>query len=527
MARGLKRVLYLTDQGLTAFLVEGRRLVGRCHYPAGPDGVRGFAGDLAQAPELVTRLVLDITEEEFHQEKVPHVFPHDQKKILERRLRLRFGRGRWHRYERQGREREGRRDDLFLVSGITREEVILPWLEPMLEQCVPIDLMVSVPLLVPRLHRMMHVRHEYALFVTHGERGGIRQTFLHRGRIQASRLAPTPDYMERDYVQPILDEVRRMKQFLTSAHLLPFDETLHLYVLGSQEVINLLGREVTDGEGIQLHNYNLEALARRFRLKEARADRHADAFFALLAANLGGLPSYLDAETRLCHRYYQARRLLTAAAVATMVLSVGVMAYRVNEVAAAGQELAGVKAEVRHYRDRQAEMVAARPAGEVSGFLMQDAVEFSRRLERLKVSPFDLYPVVGRALLHHPAVRLRRVENLLADDPDAGQAAEASTRAERLQPARPGEVRLGQPHPVPLLRLHGEVDGNGRSYRQVHDDFTRLLGRLRQSDRFEEVRVDRWPVEIRADRSLVLDESAAGGGRSLRFRITLVGRALL
>lgn len=526
----MKRMLYLTDQGLTAFLVEARRLVGKRHYSFGEEELGAFTEDLRQDPEIVTRLVLDITEEEFHEEKVPHVFSHDQKRILERRRRQRFRGGLWSYHERQGREKQGRRDDIFLLSGITREEVLRPWLDRLLEQCVPLDTVTSVPLLAPRLYRMMRLKHKYVLFVSHGDAGGIRQIFLANGRLKASRLAPTPRYEEREYADHIVDEVKRMKQFLNSAYLLPFGETLHLYVLGSNEVNNLMGREVADEDGIRLHNYNLQALEQRFHFKGCRRHDHADAFFSMLAATQKGIPSYATGEEKRCYYHHRARQLLATASAVIMVAGVAATAQGLFRLTEQQQDLLQLEREIVVYQARRDHLRRSRPVGEVSGFLMQDAVEFQQQLQKLAVSPFDYFPSVGQSLLRHPLIRLRNLNYRLL--PDAGEL-DGKEKTEQAPAGDSSWERMAiqgsetRKHPLPVVQLDGEIEVGGRSYRQIHQDFTRWLQGLREAGDFSGIRVERWPLEIRPDRSMVMEGAPADGSRPVRFSLTLSGRELL
>ena len=530
MAGSMKRILYLTDQGLTAFVVEGRRLVGKRHYGQDQKELDAFEEDLRQAPEMVTRLVLDVTEEEFHEEKVPHVFSHDQKKILERRRRQRFRGGRWSFHQRQGREKQGRKDDIFLLSGITREEVVQPWLDRLTNQCVPLDSMVSVPLLAPRLYRMMRLKQENVLFVSHGEGGGIRQTFLHRGRLKASRLAPTPRYEEKEYAGHMLAEVRRMKQFLNSAYLLPFGESLHIYVLGSNEINSLMGREVADEDGIRLHNYNLTALETRFHFQGFGSDDHADAFFSLLAATQKGIPSYATPVDKRCFYHHRARQSLAAAAAVIMVAGVAAIANELFLLLEQQEDLLQVEQEIALYQAKHERLRQTRPPGEISGFLMRDAVEFHRQLEKLAVSPFDYFPGVGQSLLRHPSIRLRRLNYRLVGD--AGDLEENSRLPEprnRLSALDRMAEQNGEAsrRPLPVLELEGEIQAGDRSYRQVHQDFTNWLAGMKATGEFSRIHVKRWPLEIRSERSLVMDSSPAQGSRPFRFALMLEGKELL
>ena len=518
MSARLKRILYLTDQGLTVNLVEGRRLCGRRHYGTGDTDLEAFARDLRRAPAILTRLVLDITEEEFHEEKIPHIFSHDQRRMLERRRKQRFRGGRWSYQQRQGREPGGRRDDRFLISGITREEVLQRWLKPLMVQCVPLDVITSVPLLAPRLARLMRVRESHVLIVSHGERGGIRQTYLAEGHLKASRLAPTPGYDEGEYAIHILEEVRRMKQFLTGAHLLPFGKTLHLYFIGSAQVIAQLGPAMAD-EGIRLHGHPLERLEKRLKLQGCTRHEDADAFFSLLAAGHDRLPSYATLAEKRCWYQHRMKRAFSTAASVVLVAGALVSGQRLAEHLEQRQLESRLRSEALQFEKRREQLAARRPAGEVSGFVMQDVVRFARAFEPLEATPFDYLPAVGQSLMGHPAIRLQSIDYRLASQTPVAAGGEASEGA--------GAAPRPKSRAVPLLVLEGQIAPQGRSYRQVHLEFSRWVAHLGRLDGLTGVEVLRWPLEVRPDRTLVMEDAPVSSGQPLSFSLRLTGRALL
>jgi len=523
----MKRILYLTDHYLTAFIVDGRRLLGRKRYSFDPDGFLEFGKDLQAAPHITTRLLVDISGEEFYEEKIPHVFSHDQKRIVARKLKQRFRGRRWVHHERQGREKSGRKDDLFLLCGITREELLEPWLEKMQTTGVPVELITSVPLLAPSLARMMGLKKGRVLFVSHAEGGGIRQTYLVDGRLKASRLAPTPPLAERDYAGQVMDEVRRMKQFLNSTYLLPFNEPLQVILLASPELVTLMGRESADTEGLRLHAYDLHGLERRFHLRAAGGDHTADLFYSQLVALQSGLPSYATPADRLRHRHYMARRWLVGAAAVALVAAVGVTAAGIRQALDSREMLQGLRQEVAGLQARRQVMRARRPAEEVSGFLMRDAVEFHQLLQPLTVSPFDYLPQIGQSLRGHPQIRLSRLETFLVRMPEEISEEErldqylgADNGGMEEEPEAPARQTLA------VVRMSGEMAREERSYAQLHEDFNDLLAQLAARPAFERTRVETWPLEMRPDRTLELADELDDAGASLPFSLLLLGGKL-
>jgi len=545
----VKRILYLTDQMLTVFLIRGRELLGKQMYEPDAEGVAAFDRDIGQAPEIPNRLVLDITEEEFYIEKVPHVFVHDQRKILERRRMQRFGNSSWVRMEKQGRDREGRRDDLFLFSGITRGEVLQPWLAALRRHCSPLDTVTSVSLLSCRLYRSMHLKQKHVLFVSHGEAGGIRQSYLVDGRLKHSRLAPTPRMTERAYADHFLQEMRRMGQFLSSGGTLPYDQTLHVYLLGSNEVIAILGKEFTDVERIRIHGYNLLALERKFGFRGIGRGEQADAFYALLAATGKRLPGYTTHEDRIGFYHHRARQALLAASVAMFFAGTAFMGYAMDRMVTEKETLQRVKYRIASEQSKLDALERRLARYDATGFEMEDAVLSSERLQKLGVRPFDWFALVGNQLLKHDAIRLNKLNFYVAPVPeepaettdwmaklgvevmeeDEGQPQEQEepwVEMEMETDEMPEESRPPGPRPAPVIVLEGVME-EGRSFRLMMEDFRSLVGELEANPRLARVVVEKWPVEIRSDRALDMQQTRFQAELPFSFKLVLVGRALL
>lgn len=528
MTSKIRRILYITDQTTAVYIVQGRRLLGKRTYALDQQGFDAFSADLAQLPGLLTQVLLDITEEEFYTEQVPHVFSHDQRMILARKQNQRFRGRRWIFNEKQGREKTGRRDDLFLLSAVTREELVDPWLRCMAEQYIPLERITSVPLLSSHLYRRLHLRHAHALFVSHGDGGGIRQSFLVGGKLKTSRLAPTPKMEEGEYVGLILAEVKRMQQFLVSAFLLPQGEPLHLYLLGSNQVQVLMSRALASDSGIHLHSYNPQAVEEKFHYRGLRRCHHADGFFAMLAANAKAVSSYTTFEDRLFYHHQRVRQLLRGAAAAMLLGSMATVGFGLVRQTEIRDNLADVEQAIGRYQQLHARLQANTQPGQVSGFKMKDAVEAHERLQRMRVRPFQLLSHVGQALLKHPDIRLRRIDwQLIRQVKDPEQAGEQIEQA-RLAGSVLEESEGNEKGPwVPALRLQGEVERRSVSWRVLHRSFQGLVSQLDDSDAVNRVHVERWPLEVRPDKALVLDETQQKKTLGSPFALILMGRELL
>lgn len=109
-------------------------------------GRRNFARYLQQTPDYPIYVLVDIMEEEFRTDTIPHVFGSDRKALIKRRQSRLFKETVYFHTQIQGREEQGRRDSKVLFMALSNQEIIRPWLEILEQHKVPLAGMSSLPL---------------------------------------------------------------------------------------------------------------------------------------------------------------------------------------------------------------------------------------------------------------------------------------------------------------------------------------------------------------------------------------------
>ena len=107
--------------------------MARREFAVSGAGAAEFERYLATSGPTPTHLFVDLAEEDFRLDTVPHVGAGDREAILDRKLAQIFRNTPYRHALLQGRETEGRRDDRVLYTAITNPEVLRPWLD-MLER---------------------------------------------------------------------------------------------------------------------------------------------------------------------------------------------------------------------------------------------------------------------------------------------------------------------------------------------------------------------------------------------------------
>src|SRR5262245_17739656 len=85
-----KRLLYFTSTQVVLYRSLQHELVAQATFPASEEGAHAFAAQLHGVSSTLFYILVDIVEEDFHQENVPFVRGSDRRILLARKLSQRY-----------------------------------------------------------------------------------------------------------------------------------------------------------------------------------------------------------------------------------------------------------------------------------------------------------------------------------------------------------------------------------------------------------------------------------------------------
>ena len=171
------------------YLFDGAKLAHAYIFAADDNGFALFDRCLKEIDQAPLCVLVDVVEEEYRQDTIPHVSAVDRRAVLTRKYARLFRGTPYHHALMQGRESEGRKDDRVLLTAITRAEVLTPWLTPLREHKVPVTGIYSLPVLSERLLKRIGALGPNVLLISLQKTSGLRQTFF---ATASSRSAVSP-----------------------------------------------------------------------------------------------------------------------------------------------------------------------------------------------------------------------------------------------------------------------------------------------------------------------------------------------
>ena len=225
-----RRVLLISAQQAAVCHWEGNDPGHYAVFDAGEEGRQSFRRYLAETADLPFYVLVDVFDEEYRQDTIPHISGRDRRALLKRKAGRLFKDTSYCFYKVTGRETGGRRNDRVLLTALANPVVIKQWVAILEEAKAPLAGISSLPLFTGQLLKPIAGRCDgRRLLVSLQSISGLRQTFFDNGEFQHSRLVQLPRGGPASYFPFIRDEVEKIQRYLNSRRPLTSEEPLHIH----------------------------------------------------------------------------------------------------------------------------------------------------------------------------------------------------------------------------------------------------------------------------------------------------------
>lgn len=416
-------LLLLSADHLHAQIMAHGKIVTQREFTGSPDGQENFAEFLKTA-KYPAYLLVDLIEEDFRQETVPHLIGRSRSALLERKFDQFYRGTPFHQAALLQRQKTGRHDDDMLFSALTNPSLIKPWLDIMRAQQTPLAGIYSVPQISAPLVKDHPSRH--LLLISWEKFSGLRQTYFSEHRLQISRL--TPVNTDLTFQQAVAKELARTYQYLKSLSLLPSGQTLDVRLLGHRHDLIELQKELPRSADMRYDFVDLTDIARQLKIDYRFTDSDASQIFLHQLAARPPQTHYANAAHT---RYFTLWQLRHALNLASGTLLFGVLLWGAANLWQSGSDAtkaASLKEQAQRTLNETQQITLAFPNTYAPAADMKAGVSVMRKLKQYGSAPGDILYPISAALDRHPQIELDHLawqisaaepvaENTLADVP--------------------------------------------------------------------------------------------------------------
>ena len=507
-----KLLLHLTADRMCCRLWErGRLVMGPCFDPTA-DGLQGFAAWLEGRQDMPVLMLADLVEEDFQRHLLPHVAGRAGMTMRERRLGQAWRDTPFRCAHVQGREEEGRRDDIVLFAALTNPAILQPWLDALENQRMPVAALYTPALLSGALLTDESREEAHLLLVTE-HAGGIRQTYFQRGKVRFSRLAQSAASAEQ--------EAERTRQFLVGAHMLPREVALQVLTLLPLARI-AAPPTATIAPLLDWRVMPLEEAAAGQRL--APSDNPDDLFLGL--AGRTAPPTHYPLGAR--QRYYSLWRARQALYASSAVMAACCLLWTGANIV--GYSLARshteeLRLETQRFASAYQSSMSSMPPAVDKTANMRAAVQIAQMVARQGPWPQAVMSMLSEALERSPQIRLTQLDwraNAPGVAPVTASSAFPGAATTPALVAPQSSMLIGIPKaPSQQVRLQAEVLVEQDDYRSVLLSMNRFAQELARTPGML-VEIEQLPFDVRPNVKLSGKAgTAAGLGERAKFTLNI------
>lgn len=469
-------LLFLSAEHLHAQFMARGKIAAQRKFSDSTEGHENFAAFL-RTVRCPTYLLVDLIEEDFRQESVPHLIGPNRAALLQRKFEQFYRGTPFHQATLLQRQDNGRRDDDMLFSALTNPSLLTPWLNTLAAQKTPLAGIYSVPQISAPL--IENHPSKYLLLISWEKSAGLRQTYFSDHRLQISRL--TPMHNNISFQDAVVNELSRTYQYLKSLSLLPSGQPLDVRLLGhSQDMVELQTR-FPKGDNIRYDYVDLNDVAKKLKIDQQFTDSDASQIFLHQLAAKPAHTSYANSDHRHHYHLWQLRRAMNMSSTALLLCSLLWGVANIWQSSLSGAETESLKIQTQQTIKTTQQITTTFPGADASAADMKSAVSLLHKL--------DQYNRLPNEVLHPLSTLLERFSKI--------ELSELAWQMDAAEPVAPGT----QPDvPAQVISMGGHLEDFDYNYRRALeylDQFQQELVKLGY-----QVKVLKKPLDVSPGGSL-------------------------
>lgn len=488
----MKRLFHFTGYRLSVLHWKGKQLVGTSSFEPTEYGLDKFRNYLLETENIPGKFLVDVIEEDFRNEKIPHVGSKDRKAVISRLIDRFYRSSQAYCFsEVIGREKEGRKDDVVMLGAMTNPQLIQPWLS-ILEECeVPLCGIWTLPIISKKILPTIKATSGVVLLVSQQVNSNVRQTLFRDGKLMSSRQSIiNQDISDISGIGELAaPEVGRTIDFLRTQNLVAENEVIHLHILGSEEQLPSLQKFFKTDESQIVSIHPISQVQEKLGLSGV-ANKFSDAIFSWLCVNQGLALSHYG-ETRLFNRYHNKLAATALYVASLLVVMTGVLLTESNISDAIEYErsITLLKLEEKNYKELYSKKFKDFEQVFENAGVMNSAVELAARIkDNSATSPLDF-------LINLSEVLSQDDEQSLHIDKIEWQAVNVDEKSKEIESAN---FTAGVPVKHKAI-VTGRIDDPDNNYRASINHIQKIISNLKADPRIEEVETLTMPVDLRPE----------------------------
>lgn len=496
-----KLVLCATAHSLLAGLWHAGNLQGSQIFANDAAGHDAFAEFLQQYTATSVYLMVDAVEEDYRLESVPHTTGAAKRELTLRKLNQ-FYRGLEYRTAHFiNRDKEKRKDDKFLFVALNNADFLQPWITAIQSANAELVGVYLLPMLSQVLVRQLKLMAPHILLCEKLS-SGLRQTYLHNGRLRMSRLVSNVPTAANQLGYFYLVETEKTRLYLISQRFISRETPLNLVLASMDGNTQQISQGISQEQGIECTDVSLGQFAKTLGLSVSLVQKMPELLHMQLLAS-GHEVDNLAPETLT--KQYQFSKLKQNLKIATLVIGIiglsaaaWVLKQGMDHKAAFIQAVQDTTIQQHQYD----EVAKNFPVTTISATDLKVAVDLDKTIAMYPKSPRRVMLVVSAAMEQSPEIQLNRLRWVLTSDVNVKDddkfiaIAANNFSANNTQTNANSQLSADPTKLNELGFVTAEISGFTGDYRSALNSVNKFVSTLKADSRVASVEVLQAPVNV-------------------------------
>jgi hypothetical protein len=493
-------LLSISAQQATAARWRGRKLVDCRIYTSDETGLGSFRDYLSALPYMPALVMVDIVEEDYRFETLPHTFGPDRAEMVSRKLRQHYRNTPYMSAWLQGRETGKRRDDRYLFSALTNPDSISDWLEAIRQQGLPLAGVYLLPMVSAALPDRLQVKAPNLLLVAQHS-GGLRLTFFRDRQFRLSRLTRGDGARNVSPSRVLADEISNTRLYLHALRTTTLDEHLTILILDrSDELVEITQTLARDNPSLDCTRLGAVELSSRLGIAPTTLAVSSDAIYLQLLGAKVPSSNLAPPAATVGFRQYQARRAIYAACGLVLMAGGGWSGYNFWQMLDFNSQTANATRQTSLHQTQYQEVTRQFPAAPTNAENLKKAVEVAQKLREDVRTPEPMMQVLSRALETSPNIVVKEFGWKYGTSELTGRGATLTAQE------GPGTTTPAGASGAVARKQTGLIEGEVRpfrgDYRAAIATINQFAEQIARDPNVMEVRVEKLPLNVNPSLSL-------------------------
>lgn len=504
----MSRVFFYTGFRMEVFEFTSNTLTARLDFKYEPNDIAQFERLLTESMPGPCRLLVDLRDEDFIREQVPHVRGKDREALLDR-LKDRTFRDAKYRYTHElGRQSDGRKDDLVLLSSLLETEQFSGWMALFEKHATPLLGIWSTAYLTEVILKKLKIKEENVLFFSRQSKSSVRETLFKKGKIYVSRQAKLERRVRKDRSAEtaatiVATNVEVMQRFLINQRILGPGEELNVFTIMQDEYIEKAGIYCESSNQLKFHFVGIRELGEKFGLR-TDGPFEADMFFSFLCSKQPSHSQiYLRKNQKRPYYHYLITQSIKAATFAGSLVSIITATFLLLSSSESSSIKKVEAAKLQKFASVYDEKFSNVEHRIADAQRVKESVELLNNIEReTDLTPQNLFPSIG-GIFSEDRFSMFSIQSLQWQKHTPLEIEAIVSGYSDLKSATiPESEQFEEYEEVnyqfqPTLRILGRMDKRGKKYSEIVRSSEALIAQLAIIPSVQDVHVLTHPVDVR------------------------------